>query len=113
MKRMTMGAVAAGLLLVAGCSSTDPYYEALDEAGWDSGALEQDEREDLFEGMAAEVCGQIRDGFDTGLSDSEVMDRALRTINSADPTSPEAVAALDAMLDHRCDASQADGLKAS
>lgn len=115
MKRIALGAaVVVGLLAVAGCTNgSDPYYEALDEAGWATGPLDESERTDLYEEMAVQVCGEIKATFEAGGDEGDAMERALRLIDGSDPTSAPAVAALDAMLDHRCDAGQPDGLKAS
>lgn len=113
MKRRACALVVGGLLL-AGCGGEpDPYHQALEEAGWAAGPLDESERAELYEEMAAEVCGEIKATFDAGGDEGDAMERALHLIDSNDPTSEHAVAALDAMLDHRCDAGQPDGLKTS
>ncbi len=104
------------MLLVAACSSpSDPYYAELERAGWtnDDSPLSQSELHALYEDMAREVCGEVRDALAAGASDDEVMERVLPLIDSENPTSTTAVGAFSATLDHRCDASQPDGLKAS
>jgi len=107
-------ATVLAFLSVTACSApADPYYGELEQAGWASDSLTQAELHALYEDMAREVCGEVREALADGANDDEVMQRALPLIDSADPTSSTAVAALSAMLDHRCDASQPDGLKTS
>ena len=113
MRRNYICAVATALL-VAGCGAgTDPYYGELEDAGWREAApqMSDAEFEDLAEDMAAEICQHMRDDLLDGMSDAEIAEDLLREIDSVNPGGDLANATLNAILEHRCDAAQPDGLK--
>ena len=109
---MTLAAVAL-ILAVAGCAGQDPYYEALEAAGWGDSPLAEAEVHDLYERMAVEICGEMADRLLAGDDVEMVTSALLRKIDSTDPMSDQALGALNALLDYRCDASQPGGLKTS
>lgn len=104
------------VLLLAGCGgNADPYHQALDDLGWKDAAaptLTETERHNIYELMAAEVCGKVREHIANGNTDSQVIAKVLPLIDSTNPQSETAVNTLNTLLDHRCDASQPNGLSA-
>lgn len=111
-----MVATVAALLL-AGCGSgeRDPYHVVMDETFTSAGAdspLTDDERGELYEAMAVDLCGILRAGFESGASDA-AMEQDVRDALGVGPDMAEmAHAVLVETLAHRCDSQAPDGLKA-
>ncbi|TKR27132.1 hypothetical protein FA014_01885 [Cellulomonas hominis] len=114
---MNARTVASSLLvpaLLGGCSGAeaDPYFAALEDAGWVNEEMSERERRQMYEDMAADVCAEMRELMLAGFDNEAVVYSLLRKIDGNDPMGDRAAGTLNALLDYRCDAGQASGLKA-